>query len=216
MFAKDGYSVIAKVLILSAAISAAGYIWAPQWLSIALYILMGVFVVFTLYFFRDPDRTTPDDPSLLISPADGKVILKKEWDDHPYIGGPAIQISIFLSPLDVHVNRVPVTGIVDYAEYFPGKYLVAWHEKASELNERSEFGVTHPSGKKVFFNQITGYVARRITYNISLGDEVKAGDRFGMMKFGSRMDIAIPKDLNFEVEQNDRVVGGETILARID
>src|SRR5690606_13636926 len=122
------------------------------------------------------------------------------------------QISIFLSPMDVHVNRVPNSGVVEHAEYIPGKYLVAWHEKASELNERSEFGVRHPSGTPVFFRQITGYRARRSTVHAKKGDQVKAGDRFGMMKLGSRMDILVPDNVELTVKAGDVTVAGETVM----
>jgi phosphatidylserine decarboxylase len=214
--AKDGFSVIVTMLILSALLAAAGiFAPIPFWASYILYAIAGFFTLFTLYFFRDPERNIPEVPNSILCPADGKVIVNKEIDFHHYFDGPARQLSIFLSPLDVHVNRVPVSGKIDYAKYFPGKYLVAWHEKASELNERSEFGVIHSSGNHIFFNQITGYIARRITYDLSLGDEIKAGYKFGMMKFGSRMDIIVPRSITFDIAEGTTVVGGETILAEI-
>lgn len=214
MFAKDGYSTIGVTLLVCAILAIGGY-FLGSWYAYVLYFLAIFLTLFTLYFFRNPSRNIPDDDNILLSPADGKVIVLKKVEYNKFLQGPGTQISIFLSPLDVHVNRVPITGKIEYAAYFKGQYLVAWHEKASELNERSEFGVVHASGLKVFFNQITGYIARRITFDLKEGDSVKAGYLFGMMKFGSRMDIIVPESVQLTVKQGDRVVGGETILARI-
>ena len=124
-------------------------------------------------------------------------------------------MSIFLSPLNVHVNRVPADGVIEYVRYVPGDYLVAWHPKASEKNERSEIGLRHPSGTKILFKQIAGAVARRIVYHLSVGDTVKAGERFGLVKFGSRMDVLVPPGTPLDVAVGDRVTAGETILGRI-
>jgi phosphatidylserine decarboxylase len=214
MFAKDGYGIIAKSFILATMVSLSGaYIG-----EIAFYVALGLgllMVAFTLYFFRDPERVTPPGEHLLIAPADGKVIEIKEIFEDKYLKSKATQISIFLSPLDVHVNRIPMSGKIEYAKYVPGEYLVAWHEKASELNERSEFGVKHQSGARMFFRQITGYVARRIVFHIKEGDHVKAGDRFGMMKFGSRMDIVVPEGFTLFVKPGVVTVGGETVIGEV-
>ena len=115
----------------------------------------------------------------------------------------------------MHVNRIPVAGVVDYCRYIPGNYLVAWHPKSSELNERTEIGVTHKHGRKVLFKQIAGAVARRIVYYVSEGDSVALGDRFGVVKFGSRMDVIVPSDIEFDVQVGESVKGGETILVRL-
>jgi phosphatidylserine decarboxylase len=181
-------------------------------LASLLVVLITVIFALVVYFFRDPERETPDDDLLLVSPADGKVLDVIEIDETKYLNARSKQISIFLSPLNVHVNRVPATGIIRYAEYFPGKYLVAWHPKSSTLNERAEFGLEHKSGSKILFRQITGFLARRIVYSLEEGQMVYAGDRFGMMKFGSRMDIVVPKDFEFLVQGGQMVVAGETIL----
>ncbi len=212
MFARDGYSVIAVSLVLAALLGIAGY-WLGGYWAWLLWALAVGSAGFTLYFFRDPDRNPPENADdVLLAPADGKVILLKENITHDFFDGPCTQMSIFLSPLDVHVNRIPATGRITSATYYPGQYLVAWHEKASELNERSEFGMIHPSGTPVFFRQITGYVARRIVYHIDKDDEVKAGDRFGMMKFGSRMDILVPSTMKLSVKAGDRTVAAETVM----
>lgn len=214
MFAPDGYGIITKAIILALVIVAIGYFFGG--IIFVVSVLMGVFVTaFTLYFFRDPDRVTPEGDTLFISPADGKVIDIKKVYEGKYLKAEATQVSIFLSPLDVHVNRIPLSGKIEYAEYIPGEYLVAWHEKASELNERSEFGVKNASGARMFFRQITGYVARRIVFHIKEGDVVHAGDRFGMMKFGSRMDLLFTDEITLNVKSGDRVVAGETIMGEV-
>lgn len=214
MFAPDGYGIITKAIILALVLVAIGFYFGGIVFIIA--IILGVFTTgFTLYFFRDPDRVTPKGEGLFISPADGKVIDIKKVYEGKYLKAEATQVSIFLSPLDVHVNRIPLSGKIEYAEYIPGEYLVAWHEKASELNERSEFGVRNASGARMFFRQITGYVARRIVFHIKEGDEVVAGDRFGMMKFGSRMDLLFTDEITLNVKSGDRVVAGETIMGEV-
>jgi phosphatidylserine decarboxylase len=214
VFARDGYGVIAKASFIALALVVVG-IYFGGVLSLIFYVLAAFIVVFTLYFFRDPERSTPAGDHLFISPADGKVIEIKKVTESKYLNADATQVSIFLSPLDVHVNRIPLSGVIEYAAYIPGEYLVAWHEKASELNERSEFGVRHASGARMFFRQITGYVARRIVFHIKKGDTVQAGDRFGMMKFGSRMDLVFTDDVSLTVKVGDRVVGGQTIMGEV-
>lgn len=214
LFAKDGYSNIA----VATAIAVGLCIIASFIPRIAGYVLYGIAVLFeglTLYFFRDPDRSPPEGDHLILAPADGKIVLIKEVKEPKYIQGKAVQISIFLSLLDVHVNRVPASGRIEYVKYHPGKYLMAWKEQASSQNERSDIGVRHPGGVKMFFRQITGFLARRIVYHLKEGDRVEAGRRFGMMKFGSRMDILVPPEVNVIAKEGDRTTGGETILARI-
>jgi phosphatidylserine decarboxylase len=134
--------------------------------------------------------------------------------ENEYIRDRAIQISIFLSPLDVHVNRYPISGIIEYVRYYPGEYLVAWHPKSSERNERSVIGV-RAEGGKVLFRQITGILARRIVFETRVGDTISAGERFGMMKFGSRMDVVLPRTAVIAVSVGQHVRAAETILARL-
>lgn len=215
MFNKDGTSVIIAVLIISGVLAVIGFM-LHHWTSFIFYILAVVLTAFTLFFFRDPDRNIPVGENLIIAPADGKIIEIINVKEDEYLKSGAKQISIFLSLMDVHVNRIPASGVIEYVKYYPGKYLVAWHEKASELNERAEFGIQHPGGTKVFFRQITGYVARRIVYHIGKGDTVMAGHRFGMMKFGSRMDILVPANVTLKVKKGQKTIGGETILGVIN
>ncbi len=218
MFAKEGYTLIGAALALAVVLGGLGLMigGAVGWIV----GLVGVAaLLFTLYFFRDPERTIPESApgsNAILAPADGKVILVQDVEHEPlYLKGPARQISIFLSPLNVHVNRNPVDGIVEFDEYVPGDYLMAWHPKASEKNERSQIGVRHPGGAKVLYKQIAGAVARRIVYHVSVGDEVRIGERFGIVKFGSRMDILMPPESEIEVSVGDRTVAGETFLGRL-
>ena len=214
MISKEGFGTIAVVLIFSVIVGF-GASYLPELLAYLIYAALGVLCFLTVYFFRDPDRKTPDDESLIISPADGKVVLIKEAEESEYMNEPATQISIFLSPLNVHVNRVPFSGEVEYVKYSPGKYLMAWEDHASELNERAHFGVKHVSGTKMLFKQITGFLARRIVYYLEEGDKVEAGERFGIMKFGSRMDLLLPKNVEIMVKKGDKTVAGESIIGKV-
>lgn len=174
-------------------------------------------IVFAFWFFRDPERRIPDgadDGRTVLSPADGRVVQISECIENEYLRERAIQVSIFLSPLDVHVNRYPISGVVEYVRYYPGEYLVAWHPKSSERNERSVIGV-RSNGGKILFRQITGILARRIVFETRVGDTIVAGKRFGMMKFGSRMDVVLPRTATIAITTGQRVRGGETILARL-
>ncbi len=215
MLAREGYATIVFVIVVSALVSLfAGY-FLNHWMAYVIYTIMGLLTLLTIYFFRDPERTSPEDTNLVISPADGKVVLVKEIDEQIYLKGKATQISIFLSPLNVHVNRNPVSGKLEYLKYHPGEYLMAWNPDASELNERADFGVMHPSGTKIFFKQITGFLARRIVYNINEGDTLVAGERFGIMKFGSRMDVIVPPNVEVKVKTGDTTRAGESIIGII-
>lgn len=195
---------------------AGGAILVEGFISVFLLVLSLFVVTFTFYFFRDPKRTPPlDSDNLILAPADGKVVLVEEVDDELYLFSRAQKVSIFLSPLNVHVNRIPANGTIEFVRYVSGKYLVAWHPKASELNERSEIGLLHPTGSKVLFKQIAGFIARRVVYHVQTGDRVAAGDRFGIVKFGSRMDVLVPMSARIHVQVGDRVRGGETILGSL-
>ncbi|MGN8226476.1 phosphatidylserine decarboxylase family protein [Gracilimonas sp. BCB1] len=215
MLSKEGYPTIALVLTVSILVCGFAYYFLDHWFAYVIYAGMGTLSCLTIFFFRDPDRNIPEDENLIISPADGKVVFVKEVNEEVYLKDRATQISIFLSPLNVHVNRNPVSGSLEYVKYHPGEYLMAWTEHASELNERADFGVLHPSKTKIFFRQITGFLARRIVYNIKEGDEIKAGERFGIMKFGSRMDVVVPGNVEVKVKPGDTTRAGESILGEI-
>jgi len=216
MIAREGYSNIAFVVGLGMVISVLAGLYLDHWLAYIIYSVSGSLAAFIFFFFRDPDRISPADQSLVISPADGKIVQIREVEEDIYIQGKATQISIFLSPLNVHVNRIPASGKIEYVKYHPGVYLMAWDERASNMNERADFGLKHESGIKIFFRQITGFLARRIVYSISEMDQVKAGDRFGIMKFGSRMDVLVPNDVRVMVKEGDQTIAGESILGKID
>jgi phosphatidylserine decarboxylase len=215
MFAKEGYPTMALVTAVLAVIIYVTLIFLDHWISYLIVTTVFILWAIVIYFFRDPERTPPEGDNLIISPADGKVVLIKEIEEDIYIKGSATQVSIFLSPLDVHVNRNPISGKLEYLKYHPGKYLMAWDENASNLNERADFGVLHSSGTKLFFKQITGFLARRIVYHIKEGDHLVVGERFGMMKFGSRMDIIVPDNVEISVKVGDRTWAGTSILGTI-
>ena len=216
MFAKDGYPSMALATVVMAIVFYLTYTFVNHWIAYPIYAVFFVMWAIVIYFFRDPERTPPEGEQLIISPADGKVVLIKKVQEDVYLKTQATQVSIFLSPLDVHVNRNPITGVLEYLKYHPGKYLMAWDENASDLNERADFGAKHPSGTKIFFKQITGFLARRIVYRIKEGDQLKAGERFGMMKFGSRMDIIVPDNVEIKVKEGDRTWAGQSVLAVIN
>lgn len=215
MIAREGYLIVAIAFVLALSLVLVGLRFSP--VGRILFVIAAVLILgFTLYFFRDPRRTPPAGAEhLLLAPADGKVVVVDEVEEPLYLKGRARQVSIFLSPLNVHVNRAPADGVIEYDNYVPGDYLVAWHPKASEKNERSQLGLLHPSGTRVLFKQIAGAVARRIVYHITVGDTVKAGERFGIVKFGSRMDVLVPSNVQIDVKVGDRVRAGETILGRL-
>jgi phosphatidylserine decarboxylase len=214
VFAREGYVIIAVVAAL-ALLLALGALQLDAWSWRApLLVLAGGGLAFTLYFFRDPERTPPPEAreNGLLAPADGRVVDIVQEHEPIYLEGPTQRVSIFLSPLDVHVNRVPARGVIEHAKYRPGDYLVAWHPKASEKNERSELGLRHPGGTKVLFKQIAGAVARRIEYHIGEGDTVTTGQRFGIVKFGSRMDVLVPPHVDLAVEEGEHVRAGESVM----
>lgn len=213
MITKYGIDIIVKFLLLAIVVN--GITWASTELAAVRFSLLSISVLlllFTLYFFRDPRRTPPEGDGLIISPADGKVVLIQDVADAEFLKGNARQVSIFLSPLDVHVNRFPVTGTVQYFRYVPGKYLVAFDPKSSEANERTHIGIENGT-LRILFKQIAGFIARRIVAEVNVGMDVTAGARFGMIKFGSRVDVLMPVTCDVKVRLNERVVGGETVLA---
>ncbi|MFN3194665.1 MAG: phosphatidylserine decarboxylase family protein [Chlorobiota bacterium] len=219
MLTRYGTDNILIMLGIAVVLLVSGYFVENKFLTIAFITLGAILTLFTLWFFRDPDRVIPqealNDSSLVIAPADGKIVqIENEYEKH-YIKGDSKRISIFLSPIDVHVNRTPVSGIVDFYEYFEGEYLVAYHPKSSEKNEHSRIGMKNEYGK-VFYKQIVGLLARRIVCEVKFGDKLKVGDKIGMMKFGSRMDIALEPDAEILVNVGDVVVGGNTIIAKLN
>lgn len=214
-YGTDNIIIMATAGIIFIAIS---FIIGKPW-AYYLFITAGIILLFfTYWFFRDPERTPPkvanEDEAIIISSCDGKVLQIIDAVENKFMGGEVKQISIFLSPLDVHVNRIPISGTVKYFKYNPGDYIIANHPKSSELNEQTHIGIQNSKGK-LFFKQIVGVMARRLVWDIKEGDTVKAGDRFGMMKFGSRIDILLDKKSEILVKPGDRTVAGESIIGKL-
>ena len=214
MIAKDGYKFIAYTgfvfLIL--------LILSFRFDFIIFTILAGFagfLFVFNFFFLRDPERKTPEGDGLIISPADGTIIKIAEVDEPIYFKGKVQLISVFMSVFNVHVNRVPLNGEVEYVNYKKGQYLAAFADKATEINEQSMIGIKGKLGK-VYFKQIAGLLARRIVYHLQKGDVVQAGERFGLIRYGSRLDVYVPITAKINVELKQKVRSGVTILAEFN
>jgi phosphatidylserine decarboxylase len=184
--------------------------FAGRGLAVVFVLLAGLF----LFFFRDPDRPITTDEDAVLAPADGRVMVAGAPTGQACPAGNWQQISIFLSPMDVHVNRMPIGGHVTKVEYHPGRFLPAYRTDAGDLNEYTEVTIDH-HGQPIVVRQIVGILARRIVCRVNEGAVVKAGERFGVMKFGSRMDIFVPSTATLAVKVNDRVVAGVTVIARL-
>jgi phosphatidylserine decarboxylase len=180
----------------------------------AFSVLFLPLIAFFLFFFRDPDRRIPDLDDALLAPADGRVLVAGEAIPEAAPPGAWKQVSIFLSPMDVHVNRVPVSGRVTRVSMVPGRFLPAYRHDAGTINERSEVWIDH-SGQMVVARQIVGILARRVVCRLEVGATVRAGDRYGIMKFGSRMDVFLPPLSELRVAVGDKVVGGVTVIAQL-
>ena len=203
---RAGWPFILGALLVAVAV---GYFFGRGW-SVPFLVLAAFF----LFFFRDPDRHPPQGENLVLSPADARVMTT---GDMPWPGAPAGEwqiVSMFLSPMDVHINRTPVAGTVRRVEYHPGKFLPAYKKEAGELNEWTEVWFDRPGGP-VVVRQIVGILARRIVCRLEQGQQVAAGDRFGVMKFGSRIDMFLPRSATIHVKVGDKVVGGETTIATL-
>jgi len=185
--------------------------------SWSLLVIIPLLILYGLvfWFFRVPNREIADHKENVIAPVDGKVVMIKEVDETEFLKEKAIQVSIFMSPLNVHTCRFPVSGKVVYKKYHPGKYLVAWNEKSSTDNERTTIAVESLTNHKVVFRQIAGYVARRIVFYCNEGDPAKAGHEFGFIKFGSRMDIFLPLDTEIICKIGDKTTGGIDVIAKM-
>jgi phosphatidylserine decarboxylase len=212
MITRYGYDVYFTIAAVCVVIIVLALIFIePKSYRYSLIVVSLAFLGFTTNFFRDPERTTPKDENLIISPADGKIIvIKQVWDDE-FFHANVQQISIFMSPLNVHVNRNPITGTVRYTRYVKGEYFAAFEDKASERNEQMIVGLEGANGK-VMFKQIAGFIARRIVCPLKPGDTVNMGERFGMIKFGSRVDVYFPLSVNVRAQVGDITKAGETIL----
>ena len=203
---RAGWPFILGALLVAIAV---GFWFGRAW-SVPFLILAAFF----LFFFRDPDRHPPQGDALVLSPADARIMVAGEtvWPGAP--AGDWKVISMFLSPMDVHVNRTPVAGSVRRVEYHPGKFLPAYKKEAGELNEWTEVWIDRPGGP-VVVRQIVGILARRIVCRLKEGERVTAGQRYGVMKFGSRIDLFVPRTATIHIKAGDKVVGGETTLATL-
>ena len=183
-----------------------------------LAIILPLLIIYRLifWFFRVPNRDILNHKENVTAPVDGKVVMIKHVEETEFIQGKAIQVSIFMSPLNVHICRYPVSGEVIYKKYHPGKYLVAWHEKSSTENERTTVAVQSLTNHIVVFRQIAGYVARRIVFNCNEGDSAKAGHEFGFIKFGSRMDVFLPLDAEITCKIGQKTKGGIDTIAKMN
>jgi phosphatidylserine decarboxylase len=216
MIHREGYGLIAMSFLFCVLLSGTAYFFdAPTWLQGFVYLLCAVFWILIVQFFRNPKRNTPVNPKHVIAPADGKVVVIEETEENEYFKDKRLQVSIFMSPLNVHVNRFPVAGRVEYVKYHPGLYLVAWHPKSSTENERTTVVVKTAAGQPVLFRQIAGALARRIKYYCKEGDNAEQGAEMGFIKFGSRVDIFLPLGTKIYPELNQLVRGGETIIAEL-
>lgn len=207
-----------KILLISAALLLGlnyglSLLGIPDVLLTIIQVVSLVFFIIILQFFRDPKVVTPINEEHIIAPADGKVVVIEEVDEPEYFKGKRLQVSIFMSPFNVHVNRNPVSGMVTYDKYHPGKYLVAWHPKSSTENERTTFVIQARNGQEVLFRQIAGALAKRIKWYIKKGQPVKQGGEMGFIKFGSRIDLYLPLNTTVDVAIGDKVKGGLTKIA---
>ena len=213
MISRYGYDVVGTVLVLSALGTVLACLFVDvRIVRFGIIAVLVLLLLFTLYFFRDPDRTPPKGDNLVVAPADGEVLAIAPLREEEYLKRDAVQVSIFMSPLNVHVNRFPVSGTVGFYRYIPGEYLMAYEEKSSLRNERTLIGIEN-AHSRVLFKQIAGFIARRIVAQVKVGDRAVAGERFGMIKFGSRVDVIVPREAGINVKLGEKTVGGETVLA---
>lgn len=217
MLHREGKATILITLLVLFALNAGIQFLLPEYL-IVQNIVIGISVVLlviVLQFFRNPGFTPTIGENLVVSPADGKVVVIEEVEEAEYFKGKRLQISVFMSPFNVHVNRNPIGGLVKYFKYHPGLYLVAWHPKSSTENERTTTVIQHKNGTEVLFRQIAGALAKRIVWYVKEGEYVAQTGEMGFIKFGSRVDIFLPVGTKVSVALNQKVKGGRTVLAEL-
>jgi len=207
LFAVEGRPFFIPLIALTLVIAVIQCAW---WV-----ILFSLVTFFVIYFFRNPPRNIPDEEGAVVSPADGRIVQKKHVMENEHLGSEAIKVSVFMNVFNVHVNRSPFSGKVSRVNYYPGRFINASLDKASELNERNAVMMETDSGKKLLFVQIAGLIARRIVCYVSEGDYLERGERFGLIRFGSRVDVYFPVDADIKVKIGDKVTAGETILGYI-
>jgi len=214
---REGYGIILGTFVLISGLSVLNYWGFTKHELLPIFILAELvlitFLVLVVQFFRIPSRVCTFGENDIVCPADGKIVVIEETQENEYFKDKRIQISIFMSPLNVHANYFPISGITKYAKYHPGLFLVAWHPKSSTENERTTFVVEHKNGTEILFRQIAGAVARRICYYAEVGKEAKQAEEFGFIKFGSRIDVFLPLDAQIDVKVGDVVKSKLTRLA---
>jgi phosphatidylserine decarboxylase len=214
---REGYGIMLGTFVLISGLSALNYWGFTKHELLPIFILAELvlitFLVLVVQFFRIPSRVCTFGENDIVCPADGKIVVIEETQENEYFKDKRIQISIFMSPLNVHANYFPISGITKYAKYHPGLFLVAWHPKSSTENERTTFVVEHKNGTEILFRQIAGAVARRICYYAEVGKEAKQAEEFGFIKFGSRIDVFLPLDAQIDVKVGDVVKSKLTRLA---
>lgn len=216
MFHREGNkSILIAFIITCILMSAVWLAVMPFWLQIVLSVVIIGLLFIILQFFRNPKRNTVLSDKTVISPVDGKVVVIEKVQENEFFKGERLMISVFMSPINVHVTRHPIGGTVSYSKYHPGKYLVAWHPKASEENERTTVVVTHKNGVQVLYRQIAGALAKRIVNYAQENEQVVQGSESGFIKFGSRVDVYLPADTKVNVTLNQVVQGGVSTLATI-
>ena len=216
MFHREGFKIIAITFIIVVVIALTADTYITQ--DLIKYGVQGValaVLVLILQFFRNPKRAVQFNLNEIIAPVDGKVVVIEEVEEKEYFQGKRKQVSIFMSPLNVHVTRYPVSGVIQYSKYHPGKYLVAWHPKASEENERTTIVIKTPKFGDILYRQIAGALARRIVNYAKKGDKAIQGADAGFIKFGSRVDLFLPLDCIVTVGLNQKVVGAKTVIATL-
>lgn len=214
---KEGYTSLALCILFIFVLNAVIQFYYPEahTLKLIVYILSAVLFLIILQFFRSPSISIAQNQTHVLCPADGKVVVIEETTETEYLKDKRIQVSVFMSPVNVHINRNPISGVVKYFKYHPGKYLVAWHPKSSTENERTTVVTENSAGTQILFRQIAGALARRIVWYVKEGDVVEQGDQFGFIKFGSRVDVFLPLGTDIKVAIGDVVKGGRTVLAEL-
>lgn len=210
---KEGNLIVAITIFLALSIFLVSVLWLPAWTQTPAVFISLTLLVLVFRFFRNPKRRFFIEEKTIVAPADGKVVVIEKVRQDEFLGGEALQVSIFMSIHDVHINYFPVEGEVSYLKYHPGKFLLARHPKSSELNERFSVGITNKFGS-VLVRQVAGYVARRIRNYAVLNRTAHQGWELGFIKFGSRLDLFLPTDAILQVKLNDRVSGGVSPIAR--
>ena len=214
MFHKEGHKIIFLTFVFVVGCSLLADSFIPiTWLRTIVLSVLLLFLILILQFFRNPKRRTALNNKNVMSPVDGKVVVIEEVFEKEYFNDKRLQVSVFMSPINVHVTRYPISGNVIFSKYHPGKYLVAWHPKASEENERTTVVVENETYGKVLYRQIAGALAKRIVNYAKINDKVIQGGESGFIKFGSRVDLFLPIGTKIKVQLNQKVRGGESIIA---